>query len=76
MIVPRDTDIESALSSRQHQRSLIEGRTPRVSEFLLNSYRFGGGGGDGGTPSAYDFDFTNDSDTAPSLDAVNFDFPS
>lgn len=38
-----DVDIDSALHARARQRSLIEGRGPRVSEFLLNSHRFGGG---------------------------------
>lgn len=41
-----DADIDGAISARARQRSLIEGRGPRVSEFLLNSHRFGGGGGD------------------------------
>lgn len=40
-----DTDIESAILSRARQRSLIEGRGPRVSELLMNPYRFGPVGG-------------------------------
>lgn len=44
-MIRRDTDIDAALHSRARQRALIEGRGPRVSEFLLNPHRFGGGGG-------------------------------
>ena len=49
-MILRDTDIDSALSARARQRTLIEGRGPRVAEFLLNPYRFGGGGGGGSDP--------------------------
>lgn len=42
MKISLDTDIESALIARGRQRALIEGRGPKVSEFLLNSHRFGG----------------------------------
>lgn len=44
-MIRRDTDIDAALHSRARQRALIEGRGPRVSEFLLNPHRFGSGGG-------------------------------
>lgn len=43
-MIRRDTDIDAALHSRARQRALIEGRGPRVSEFLLNPHRFGSGG--------------------------------
>lgn len=45
-MIRRDTDIASALQSRQRQRALINGRGPRMSDFIINSY-----GGAGGNPS-------------------------
>ena len=41
-MILRDNDIESALWARGRQRALIRGLSPRLQEFLLNSYRFGG----------------------------------
>lgn len=46
-MILRHQDIDSALHARARQRALIEGRGPRVNEFLLNPHRFGGGGGSG-----------------------------
>jgi len=46
-MIEQATDVDSALLSHGRLRALIDGRGPRIEEFLLNSYRFGGG-----TPSA------------------------
>lgn len=51
-LIRLDSDIDSAVLARARQRALIEGRDPRVSDFLLNPHRFGGGGG-GATDPLY-----------------------
>lgn len=45
-MIRRDTDIHSALVSRHRQRTMIDGRGPRVTDFLINSYAMAGGAGD------------------------------
>lgn len=47
-MIRRDTDIHSALLSRKRQRELVEGRGPRVNDFVINSYA--GGGSPSGDP--------------------------
>lgn len=40
-LVSLDTDIDSAILARARRRALVEGKGPRVSDFLMNPYRFG-----------------------------------
>lgn len=40
-MICRDLDIDRAISARQRQRSLIEGRAPRVNDFIINSFSGG-----------------------------------
>lgn len=42
-MICRDLDVDRALAARHRQRSLIEGRGPRVNDFIINNYAFGGG---------------------------------
>lgn len=66
-MIRRDTDIHSALLSRKRQRELVEGRGPRVNDFVINSYA--GGGSPSGDPywssvvRALHFDGSNGSTT-------------
>lgn len=40
-MICRDLDVDRALQSRQRELALIEGRGPRVSDFIINSYSSG-----------------------------------
>lgn len=67
-MIRRDTDIASALQSRQRQRAMIEGRGPRVSEFIINSYA-GAGGAPPSDPYFANVSFLAHGDVFPFVDS-------